>query len=233
MGIYGQVFSKGIAGGYAGGIYPAIAACPQFLCLGPAFHVYKSFAGIYGAMFLASFTESMIVYGAETKNAQLAANMKGAGIPTARIQSPFKPIGPGISIHITRNCLATAGLRLFKDPWTALFEKMAGGKTTMSTLAGDMMGNVCGACTSMPLHQLYAFTVTTPELWDAPAGEQLQMMKGYLWNQYTITKDGSTRISPVMLRDLGLRSIYIGVVYTGFLNIERACVAFWPSSWPR
>lgn len=233
VGIYGQVFSKGIAGGYAGGIYPAIAACPQFITLGPAFHVYKSFSGLYPAMFLASFTESMINFGAETKNAQLAANVKGAGIPAARLQNPLIPYGPGISIHITRNCFATAGLRLFKDPWTVLFEKIAGRKCATATLAGDLMGNICGACTSFVFHQLYAYTVTTPELWDKSAGGQRQMIKQYLWNQYTVTNNGSTRVSRIMIRDVGLRSIYIGVVFTGFLNIERACLSLWPNSWPR
>merc|ERR1719188_2236198 len=79
FGLYRQVFARGFAGGWTGGIYPAMAACPQFLCLGPAYHLYASFAGVAGAVVLTGITESAIVYGAESCNAQMAKNSKTPG----------------------------------------------------------------------------------------------------------------------------------------------------------
>jgi len=78
MTIYGQVFSRGLAKGWTGGIYPAIAACPQFLCLGPAYHLFASFGGVAGGVVLASGLETAIAYGPETCNAQMAKKQQSA-----------------------------------------------------------------------------------------------------------------------------------------------------------
>merc|ERR1719188_121976 len=98
FGLYRQVFARGFAGGWAGGIYPAMAACPQFLCLGPAYHLYASFAGVAGGVVLTSATESAIVYGAETCNAQMAKNQKTPGT-FKTVHPSYKPFGPGAGIH--------------------------------------------------------------------------------------------------------------------------------------
>ena len=50
VGCYRQVFQAGFTSGWTGGIYPAIAACPQFLCLGPVYHMFQSVAGKWGGM---------------------------------------------------------------------------------------------------------------------------------------------------------------------------------------
>merc|ERR1719215_564468 len=123
--LYKQVFSRGFAGGWTGGIYPAMAACPQFLCLGPAYHLYSSFAGVGGGVLLTSMTETAIVYGAETCNAQMATNAKKPG-SFPNVHPSYKPWGPGVGIHIFRNVIATAGLRMFSGPCTYLIEKASG-----------------------------------------------------------------------------------------------------------
>ncbi|CAJ1385184.1 unnamed protein product [Effrenium voratum] len=173
--LYKQVFSKGIAKGWTGGSFTARAACPQFLCLGPAYHFYASFSGVGGGVVLTSLTETAIVYGAETCNAQMAKNQKSPGSIPA-VHPSWKPWGPGFGIHVFRNVIATAGLRMFCLPCTTAIEKATGKSNSMTTLAGDFAGNVCAACLSAPVHQLYGYTVTTPELRTLPAAEQRERM---------------------------------------------------------
>jgi len=225
--LYGQVFARGLAGGWTGGIYPAMAACPQFLCLGPAYHFYASFAGTAGGVVLTSMTESAIVYGAETCNAQMATNAKTPGTVKS-VHPSWKPFGPGIGIHIFRNIIATAGLRMFCTPCTFVIEKAAGTSNGLTQLGGDFAGNVCAACLSAPVHQLYGFTVTTPELATLSGSEQRERMVQFLKDQYLETKDGRTRLSSVVPRDLFMRSMYVAVAYTMYSTLERTLVKMWP-----
>lgn len=225
--LYGQVFAKGLRGGWTGGIYPAIAACPQFLCLGPAYHFYASFSGVAGGVVLTSVTETAIVYGAETCNAQMAKNQKSPGA-IAKVHPSWKPFGPGISIHAFRNIIATAGLRMFCTPCTWMLEKATGKSNALITLGGDFSGNVCAASLSAPVHQLYGFTVTTPELASMNGAEKRARMVQFLKDQYLETVDGRTRLSKVVPRDLFMRSMYVAVAYTMYSSLERGLVANWP-----
>jgi len=225
--LYGQVFAKGLRGGWTGGIYPAIAACPQFLCLGPAYHLYASFAGVTGGVLLTGFTESAIVYGAETCNAQMAKNQKSPG-SIQKIHPSWKPFGPGFGIHVLRNVVAVAGLRMMCAPCTLMIEKAVGKSNALTTLAGDFTGNVGGACLTAPIHQLYGFTVTTPELGSMKMAEKKERMVQFLKDQYLETKDGRTRLSSVVPRDLFMRSMYVAVAYTMYASLERGLVNNWP-----
>jgi len=227
--LYRQVFSRGLAGGWTGGIYPAIAACPQFLCLGPAYHFYASFSGVAGGVVLASATETAIVYGPETCNAQMAANQAKPGT-FASVHPSWKPFGPGVGIHIFRNIVATAGLRMFCSPCTWMIEKATGTSNSLTTLGGDFLGNVGGACLTAPIHQLYNYTVTTPELGNLPSSEVSQRYVKFLKDQYLVESNGVTRLSSVVPRDLFMRSMYVAVAYTMYSTIERSLVKFWNSS---
>lgn len=226
--LYRQVFSKGFFRGWTGGVYPAIAACPQFLCLGPAYHFFASFGGVPAGVVLASCTETAIVYGAETCNAQLAKNQKAPGT-FASVHPSWKPWGPGVGIHAFRNIIATAGLRMFSKPWTAAFEKMSGKNNALTTIGGDFCGNVCAACLSAPVHQLYGFTVTTPELQTLSGSEARARMAQFLKEQYLTTgADGRIRFTASVPRDLFMRSMYVAVAYTLYSTIERTLIACWP-----
>jgi len=225
--LYRQVFARGLAGGWTGGIYPAIAACPQFLCLGPAYHFYAGFSGVAGGVVLASITETAIVYGPEACNAQMAKNGSTPGT-FANVHPTWKPFGPGVGIHIFRNVVATAGLRMFCSPCTWLVEKASGSSNSMTQLGGDFLGNVGGACLTAPIHQLYNFTVTTPELATMSSSESAVAMKKFLSDTYLVEgANGSMRLSPVVPRDLFMRSMYVAVAYTMFSTIERTLVKMW------
>lgn len=227
MQLYRQVFSRGLASGWTGGIYPAIAACPQFLCLGPAYHFYHSFAGTAGAVFLTGATETAIIYGAETCNAQMAKNVAHPGT-FKTVHSSYKPFGPGLSINLARNVLAVAGLRIFCTPCTMMVEKLAGRSNAMTQVGGDLAGNICGSCITAPIHQLYGFTVTTPELATMSASQKKERMLQFLKDQYLETRDGKVRFTATVPRDLFMRSMYIATAYTLFSTLERTLVNNWP-----
>lgn len=225
--LYRQVFAGGLAKGWTGGSFTARAACPQFLCLGPAYHFYASFSGVGGGVLLTSLTETLIVYGAETCNAQMAKNQKSPGsVPS--VHPSWKPYGPGFGIHVFRNVIATAGLRMLCTPCRNVIEGITGKSNSMTTLAGDFTGNVFAACFSAPVHQLYGYTVTTPELRNLPAAEQREKMVSFLKEQYLDTSSGRTRLSSLVPRDLFMRSMYVAVAYTMYSTVERTLVACWP-----
>eukprot|EP00933_Yihiella_yeosuensis_P055129 TRINITY_DN53808_c0_g1_i1.p1 TRINITY_DN53808_c0_g1~~TRINITY_DN53808_c0_g1_i1.p1 ORF type:complete len:282 (-),score=28.79 TRINITY_DN53808_c0_g1_i1:149-970(-) len=227
--LYQQAFSKGIASGWTGGRQAATAACPQFLALGPAYHFYASFAGVGGGVLLCAISESLIVYGAETSAAQLAKNQKSPGtIP--KVQSVYNPIGPGFGIHVLRNIISAVGLRVFCKPCTLLIEKASGQSNAATQVGGDLMSNVISACLSAPISQLWAFTVTTPEISKLSSSEKRSRMIQFLKDQYLETKDGRTRLSRVVRRDLFMRSMYIGILQTMYVGVERSCISFWARS---
>jgi len=228
--LYGQVFGRGLFRGWTGGIFPAMAACPQFLCLGPAYHVYASVGGVAGGVVAAGITESMIVYGAETANAQLATNMKSPGT-IKTLQPAYKPFGPGVGIYIARNIISTAGLRIFCSPCTSAIEMVSGKKNGFTQLGGDFAGNVIAASLSTPMHQLYGYVVTTPEMWTATNKEKYEKSVAFLKRHFlTKNEKGATRLSATIPRDLFMRSMYIAVAYTMYSTLERALIANWPKN---
>jgi len=225
--LYGQVFARGISRGWVGGVYPAMAACPQFLCLGPAYHFYASFAGVSGGVVLTGLTESLVVYGAETCNAQVAKNQRNPGT-VANVHPSYKPFGPGFGCHVARNIIASAGLRMFCNPCISAIESVSGASNGLTQLAGDFAGNVISACLSAPIHQMYGFTVTTPELQQMSGPAKRARILSFLKDQYLDTTSGKTRLSSVFFRDMFMRSMYIGVASTMYLAFERGLVGIWP-----
>merc|ERR1711879_844557 len=134
------------------------------------------------------------------------------------------PFGPGLSIHIVRNILATAGLRIFCQPCTWVIEKASGKSNHLTTLGGDFGGNVVSACMTAPVHQLYGFTVTTPELQDLSGNERRSRMLRFLKDQYLVTENGKTRLSASVPRDLCMRAAYVATLYTLYSTLERTLI---------
>jgi hypothetical protein len=225
--LYKQVFARGFTRGWTGGIYPSMFACPTFISLGPAYHMFKDAVGVPGAVVAASCMESMILYGAETTNAQMAKNEKSPGA-IKNIHPSWKPFGSGIGIHIARNILATAGLRVFCMPCTWALEKVSGTSNHLTTLGGDFGGNVVSACMTAPVHQLYGFVVTTPELQEMSGAEKRSRMIQFLKEQYTVEEAGKRRLSGNVPRDLFMRAAYVATLYTMYSTLERTLIRMWP-----
>lgn len=216
-GVFRRVFSRGVRGGWVGGAYPSMAASPQYLCLGPMFHLYASFAGPVGGVVLAGCTETLCGYGAETKCAQMCVNASGGSIPKKSIQSVFKPFGPGVGINVARNILAMSGMRVFSEPVSKLFTGATGSRSPLVTCIADLSANCCAACMTMPLHMLYQYCVVTPEMWDRPLQQRLVSMREFLSNHYF--PDG--KLSSVVLRDMALRMGFIATAFTMYQQIEK------------
>lgn len=228
-GAYWNVFSKGLSRAWTGGMYSAIYACPQFVVLGPLFHIYQQILGAFGGTVMCGMTETFITYGAQTKNAQLAFNMCGGNIPEDQIQPSYLPWGPGISLNILRNIAVMSGPRVVSGKIAMILERSMG-PGQLTSILGDLIANIFAGCISMPLHQLYSYTVATMSMWHLSYGEYLRALLSYLSGQYfTTTSSGYRTISTLMVRDLALRSIYVMVAFTSFTTIERNLVKYWPA----
>jgi len=227
MELYSQVFARGIFRGWTGGIYTATYAFPSFIAMGPAYHAYNAVVGVQGAVMLTACTESIIMFGAETCNAQMAKNLKSPG-SFKTIHPTYKPFGPGLGIHIARNLLATAGLRIFCTPFTLGIEKVTGKSNHFTALGGDFAGNLLSACMTAPVHQMYAFTVTTPELKDMSGAEKRKRMVRFLQEQYTVVENGKRCLGSTIPRDLCLRAAHVATFYTMYSTLERTVIRLWP-----
>lgn len=178
---------------------------------------------------MCGMTETFITYGAQTKNAQLAYNMCGGNIPENKIQPSYMPWGPGITMNILRNIAVMSGPRVVSGKVNKLLQKSLG-PGELAAVLGDLVANIFAGCISMPLHQLYSYTVATMAMWDMSLGEYASALGRYLSGQYfTTTSSGWKTFSPLMARDLALRSFYVMVAFTSFTTIERNLVKYWPA----
>ena len=233
LNIYQQVFRNGLGEAFAGGVPMSRAAVPGFLVLGPAFHMFKDLVGgsNVAAVGLTAVSESLIFYGAESNNAQVAFNQKAAVHNTPKItnlQNPLNPIGGGFGLHVTRNVLAMSGLRVFSSPCQQVIEKMSPDLTpTTRVVLGDLVANIIVSAVSAPLHQLYGWSVTTRAAETKHAQPFVQAATAYLKSQY-LTPSGS--LSSVAGRDMFLRVVYNATIFTLYGFIERTLVSSWPSS---
>jgi len=232
-GVYRRLFSNGFVRGWAGGHHMAIPAVPGFLVLGPMFHVFRDIAGgsTVAAVGLTAASESVIFFGAETKNAQIAYNQAAAqrgGMQVAKLQSSAMPWGPGIGVYVVRNYVAMSGLRILSRPCQDFMSVVA---PTISPgtreILGDMTANVFVSALSTPLHQLYQFVTTQrlaePALAQKPFAESAS---DFFRKQY-LTSEG--RISRVAGRDVGLRIAMNATIFTIYGFIERTALSNWPT----
>jgi len=232
--LYKDVFRGGVMSGFSGGQYMAVAAVPGFLVIGPAWHMYKDVCGgsAGAATALTAVSETLVFFGSETKNAQMAYNKdaetKGKK-PIAKLQSPYVPFGPGVGLHIARNFLAMSGLRVFSQPCQDALAKTSPNMSSGTrVILGDGIANVFVAALSAPLHQLYGFSVTHRVAAAAEGGAQESMAnaaKSFLRSQY-LTPAG--RLSSVALRDVFLRVAYNASIFSVYGAIERSFVSNWP-----
>merc|ERR1711904_747682 len=95
------------------------------------------------------------------------------------------------------------------------------------TLAGDFLSNIAAAGLTFPIHQLFNYTVSTPEMWEGDSAKRMQMAKDFLSRQYLIDNgSGGKKVSPILLRDFGLRALYVAGAYIMYINFERDCIAY-------
>ena len=166
-------------------------------------------------MGLTALSETIIFYGAESYNAQIAYNLKAArtGImPIAKLQSPLNPIGGGFALNCTRNVLAMSGLRVFSAPCQDVIVTV-NPKMPASTrvLLADLVANIIVSAASAPLHQLYQWSVTSRVAEIEHSQNFGKAAIRYLKSHY-LTSSGS--LSAVAGRDMFLRVAYNATIFT-------------------
>jgi hypothetical protein len=237
-GIYRKVFENGFFGGFSGGLSPAVAAVPGFLVMGPLFHVFKDATNSSPvAVCMTAFSESLIFFGPETRNAQMAYNNSIKGSTTARtitnLQHPLMPWTGGISfgVHVTRNILAMSGLRVFSAPCQQMiansYPDLKEKSPANLAIAGDLIANVVVSALSAPIHQVYGWSVTARAAAALDPSYNESFVVGatkFLKKQY-ITPSGS--ISSIAGRDVVLRIALNATIFTLYGFIERSLVQHW------
>lgn len=230
--IYKQIFKGRITKGWTGGVYPSIPAVPQFVTLGPLYHVYTGLVGPYGALFLTAATESAFTFGAHSRNAQLAFNESVA--PQRRIKqisSVFTIVGPGIIPHICRNCVGMTGIRIFSKPVRSeLDNAFPNSSDKVKRTASDFIGSLISGVLSTPFNQTFNFFATS-QVQHLGRRERLRVAQAFLKSQYFVTTNGNKlRPSKLMMRDIALRSVYSMGLFGIYATFERNMVDYWYSS---
>lgn len=227
--IYKQCFNGGFKRGWTGGVYPSIPAVPQFVTLGPLYHVYTGLVGPYAALWMTAATESAFTFGAHSRNAQMAYN---ESVPPnkriTRISSTFTLIGPGIIPHICRNCVGMTGIRVFSKPVRAELDKIfPTASEKAKRTASDFLGSLISGVLSTPFNQMFNFFATS-NAHHLSRVDRLKMAKEFLKGQYLVkTESGAIRPSKIMMRDVALRSIYSMGLFGIYATFERNLVDYW------
>lgn len=95
----------------------------------------------------------------------------------------------------------------------------------MTQLAGDTAGNALAASLTMPITQLYNFSVTTSPT--RCSKERSARLLRFLKDQYLEVRDGRLRFSPRVSRDMTLYIVYCTSAMTLYSTIERAVISNW------
>lgn len=233
--LYQRTFQGGLAAGWVGGLQAMPSACPQFVIMGPAFHLFReAFGGVVPAVCLSGICETVISYPAQSRNAQMAFNLHQELTGTdlrARLSHPIVPWGPGVLIHMTRNVLAMSGLRVLSAPIQACISKLSRGALppALHAIVGDFTASMAVACLTMPLSQLYNFLVVSTLCEDMTTAKQVTHAVEFLSTSY-LARNADGRISglrPQVYRDAFMRMAYIATLFALFGCLERTSVALW------
>ncbi|CAK9012462.1 unnamed protein product, partial [Durusdinium trenchii] len=184
VGLYRKVFRGGLHAGWTGGLAPAVVACPQFLALGPVYHfINRSLAdacGLSGASPIsaprvccsaiaalgASLSETMLTFGSQARNAQMAYNNSfvhfASVVDGSRKNVPLTSArdiwGVGAEALLVRNFLSAFSVRSF-SPWLRECLPDIQGKVVLC----DALASLAVCTVTAPVHQLFNFLATTPE----------------------------------------------------------------------
>lgn len=209
-GLYRKVFRGGWASGWKGGGAPAVMACPQFLAVGPAFHVMhqraRELSGsgassghrvlpALAASCGAGLFETALTYAAQSRNAQIAYNNAfvsfSSTAPMQRrtplaLNPVYKPWGPGFGAMAVRNMASVSSIRSL-SPW--LQERLPGsGSLSFNVKASfcDFLACLSACIISAPANQVFNFLATTPSASRKSPAERLALARHFLNRQYFV-----------------------------------------------
>lgn len=237
--IYGRVFGLGVRSGWTGASTPAAAAALQFTMLGPGYFVYLKLLGSPAAATVAgAVTETLITYAPTTRNSQLMHNKVAAHAERVPVR-PLFPVGPGFAMLTLRNTCANAGIRVLSAPIAGGLARLTAGEagdgpvrpSGACCFGGDFCASVICGAVSMPFNQLFNYHVTSAASLSGSSLERLKLGMRFLKSQYfERSSSGSVRLSRMVLRDGGLRAMYIGCMFSSYAAVERVSLSFWRAS---
>ena len=228
VGIYRQCFRGGFLRGWTGGVYPSIPAIPQFVTLGPLYHMFSGLMGPYLALFPTAMTETAFTMGAQCRNAQMAFNESitatSGRTRIANLSSSFSLVQPGLGAHIGRNVVGMTGIRVFAAPINRELDTLFPSASMKSKrTASDFLGSLCSGILSTPFHQTFNFLATSPQAREMNALQRFRLSVQFLKGQYW----GPRGPSKTMLRDIALRSVYSMGLFGIYGTIERNMLDYW------
>jgi hypothetical protein len=221
--IYSRVFATG---GWTGGFSTVGPASLQSIVLGPMYHFWAKLLGNNSAAtMLVGFTETVITYGSQTRNAQLAYNATVCREKQVVPTGSLRPWGPGASFHVMRNVSSMFGLRVIAEPTQEALRAVhvwAGLSPPSSRLPGDFLACSFSSAVSTVPALLHYFAATSAEYAAASWEGRFAMARSFLARQYI---SGGSRL---IVRDVALRTFYGASIWTSIGAIERICVNHWP-----
>jgi len=230
------------AGGWTGGLAPMVMSCPQFCVMGPLYHFLKDTYGIaFVAVVAVAAAETFLTYGAQSLNNQLAYNQEqmisGGAVLQVPLAMPLIPYGPAVSLHFCRNLVTMWGLRMFAEPCEACLRQLVWAcglkrvHADVLCILGVFLATACSACISGPLHQAYAFAVTSEAyFFGGPLARASEIMSFYERAYLLHNAEGNViGLSNILLRDLTMRAAYAATLSSIFVAIERITVLAWKS----
>lgn len=226
MQLYRQSVTPRLAIGWTGAVAPTVMSAPQFVAMGPLYHLFAGAVGPSLAIFPTALTESAISFGSQCRNAQRAYNVSVEPQLRVALQHPLNPVHRGFAAHVARNCFAMSGIRVFSPLTTGLVAKVRGGRqpSAGAKFTADFLASVIAAALSMPANQLFNFFAVSPTA--GRHGETvIQSAAKFLRSQYLVNDaHGRARLSRLALRDVGMRCAYIAPQLTTFVTVERLFV---------
>ena len=217
-------------GPYTGWLSPTVFSCGQFLAMGPLYHAYAGAVGPTLAVLPTACTESLISFGSQTRNAQMAFNVTVEPAHRLPLQQPWDPRGVAFAPHVARNACAMSGFRVLAGPvQRALDGAAAAARVPLdrgtADVAADFLASIISAAVSMPFNQLFNYLATTTPA-SRPAGGVLAACAGFLRSQYLVrTATGRLALSRTVVRDAFMRCAYIAPQLSTYSAIERVCVS--------
>lgn len=216
---------------YTGALVSSGPACIQWTIIGPAFHLFNSFAPSPAALLATAALETCVTFGSQSRNAQMAFNVQvqAQGKAPLPLFGIVRPWGPGATFFMLRNFCGMSGIRLLSPSVQKLLEPVL--PSGPRELASDLVASMMTCVVSAPLNHCWTYTVTTPKLWTASTQDRCSELASYLRQQYLLPSDGAIglRFTPLVRRDFAARCIYIASVFTMFSGIERLAMAYWPA----
>lgn len=190
--------------GFTGALTPTVCSCPQFVAMGPVYHWFSSALGSSSlAVLPTAMTESVISYGSQCRNAQLAFNASAASDAQVKVlQSFYNPLHVGIIPHVMRNAVAMSGIRILNEPCDRVISKLVT-KTEANKgkveFVGQFAAAIFAAAFSMPFNQCFNYLAVTP---NAYARDIVKFLDTQYFER---GRGGEKTVSKRLIRDLFMR----------------------------